>query len=143
MAAYLPLTPFCFFILFFQINVVSSHLHPVIWSSQTLSIPAFFQILFLHNGLQKHPLMIVKMTSLYGVWNFDFFRIIYFDIYLGIGILPTLALNYVIAVYPLLLMAIAIVYLLVNLYDKNYRVIVIMEAISSSIFPKTLMSEPP
>ena len=125
MAAYLPLTLFCFFILFFQINVVSSHLHPVIWCSQTLSIPAFFRILFLHNGLQKHSLMIVKMTlSLYGVWNFDFFRIFYSDICLGIGSLPTLALDYVIAVYPFFFMAIT--YLFINLYDKNYRVIVIM-----------------
>ena len=40
------------------------------------------------------------------------------------GLLPTLALDYAIAVYPLLLMAIT--YLLINLYDKKYRVIVIM-----------------
>ena len=43
------------------------------------------------------------LCSLYGIWNLDFFRPFYSDLCLGIGILPTLALDYVIAVYPLLL----------------------------------------
>ena len=127
MTAYLPLTLFCFFVLFFEINAVTSHLHPVIWCSQTISLSAMSRMLFLHTSLQKYPIfmMIIKIVfSFYGVWNFDFFRIFYSDICLGIGFLPTLALDYAIAVYPLLLMAIT--YHLVKLYDKNYRVIVIM-----------------
>ena len=127
MAAYLPLTLFCFFVLFFEINAVTSHLHPVIWCSQMISISALSRMLFLHTSFQKYPIymIIIKIVfSLYGVWNFDFFRIFYSDICLGIGFLPTLALDYVIAVYPLLLMAIT--YHLVKLYDKNFRVIVIM-----------------
>ena len=124
MAAYLPLTLFCFFVLFFEINAVTSHLHPVIWCSQVISISALSRMLFLHSSFQKYIITIKILLSLYGVWNFDFFRIFYSDICLGIGFLPTLALDYVIAVYPLLLMAIT--YLLVKLYDKNYRVIVIM-----------------
>ena len=62
--------------------------------------------------------------SIYGIWNLDFFRPFYSDLCLGIGILPTLALDYVIAVYPLLLMIIS--YLLIVLYDRNYRVVTIM-----------------
>ena len=74
MAAYLPLTLFCFFVLFFQINAITSHLHPVIWLSQSLSTPALLRTLFLYNALHKHIMMIAKMTfSLYGIWNFDFF----------------------------------------------------------------------
>ena len=64
------------------------------------------------------------LLSLYGIWNLDFFRPFYSDLCLGIGILPTLALDYAIAVYPLLLMIIS--YLLIVLYDRNYRVITIM-----------------
>ena len=123
MAAYLPLTLFCFFVLFFQINAVTSHLHPVIWCSQSLSTSILLRTLFLDKGLHKHIMMIAKIIfSLYGVWNFDFFRAFYSDICLRIGFLPTLALDYVIAVYPLLLMAIT--YLLVNLYDKNCKFII-------------------
>ena len=73
---------------------------------------------------KKYMIFIKTTLALYGLWNFDFFRTFYSDICLGIGFLPTLALDYVIAVCPLLLMAIT--YLLVKLYDKNYRVIVIM-----------------
>ena len=111
MAAYLPLTLFCFVIFFFQINVVTSHLHPVIWCSQVFSFPASSQLILLsmqslHN-LPEHLLLVMKIVySLHGIWNFDFFRPFYCDICLGIDILPTLALDYAIAVYPLLLMAI-------------------------------------
>ena len=126
MAAYLPLTVFYCFIVFFQINAVTSHLHPVIWYSQAVSIPAMSRLLMF--GLRTQPdynIIIAKLLlSLYGIWNLDFFRPFYSDICLGIGLLPTLALDYLIAVYPLLL--IGITYLLINLHDKNYRVIVIM-----------------
>ena len=64
------------------------------------------------------------LFSLHGIWNLDFFRPFYSDLCLGIGILPTLALDYAIAVYPLLLMIIS--YLLIVLYDRNCRVITIM-----------------
>jgi hypothetical protein len=64
------------------------------------------------------------LFTLYGIWNLDFFRPFYSDLCLGIGILPTLALDYAIAVYPLLLMIIS--YLLIVLYDRNYRVVTIM-----------------
>ena len=62
--------------------------------------------------------------SLYGIWNLDFFRPFYNNICLGIGILPTLALDYVIAVYPLVL--IVITHYLIVLYDKQYRIVVLI-----------------
>ena len=125
MAAYLPLTLFCFIVFFFKINAVTSHLLPVIVYSQTVSIPALTRVVLLAVRDQPNYLLASRILfSLYGIWNLDFFRPFYTDICLGIGPLPTLALDYVVAVYPLLLMAIT--YLLVNLYDKNYRVIVLM-----------------
>ena len=123
MAAYLPLSLFCFFVIFFQINAVTSHLHPVIWFSQSISIPLISRVVFLHLSSGPQYLITAKIIiSMYGIWNFDFFRPFYSDICLGIGFLPTLALDYVIAVYPLFFMAIT--YILINLYDKNYSVIV-------------------
>ena len=125
MAAYLPLTIFIFLIFFFKINAITSNLHPVLWYSQALSMPPMSRILLLSMRTEQKYLNLLKIVlSFHGVWNFDFFRPFYSDICLGIGFLPTLALDYVIAVYPLLLMAIT--YLLINLHDKNNRVIVIM-----------------
>ena len=122
MAAYLPLTLFYLIVLFLKVNVVSGHLHHVVLFSQAMSVPALSRILF--KSLQKQPAyfnMAKVLLSLYGIWNLDFFRPFYSDLCLGIGILPILALDYVIAVYPLLLMIVS--YLLIVLYDRNYRVV--------------------
>ena len=122
MAAYLPLTLFYLIVLFLKVNVVSGHLHHVVFFSQAMSTPALSRILY--QSLQRKPALLISsgvLLSLYGIWNLDFFRPFYTNFCLGIGILPTLALDYVIAVYPLLLMIIS--YLLIVLYDRNYRVV--------------------
>ena len=129
MAAYLPLTLFYVVILFFKINVTSSNLLAVVVYCQTLSSPAISRIIMNHVVYNTNlPLSFIIAGKifflLYGIWNLDFFRPFYSDICLGIGPLPTLALDYAIAVYPLLLMVIT--YILIVLYDKNYRVITVM-----------------
>ena len=125
MAAYLPLTLFYFIVLFFKVNAVSSSLHIVVLGSQVMSFPPICRDLILNNLDDNRVIAVIKvLLSLYGIWNLDFFRPFYSDLCLGIDILPTLALDYVIAVYPLLLMIIS--YLLIVLYDRNYRVVTIM-----------------
>ena len=127
MAAYLPLTFFYVVILFFKINVTSSNLLAVVVYCQSLSIPFYshlIMIVIVYNVYFSFITAGKICLSLYGIWNLDFFRPFYSDICLGIGPLPTLALDYAIAVYPLLLMVIT--YILIDLYDKNYRVITMM-----------------
>ena len=125
MAAYLPLTLFYLIVLFFKVNVASGYLHPVALFGQTIAIPPLARIAF--RAARRNP-SLFQFTqvfgSFYGIWSLDFFRPFYSDLCLGIGILPILALDYVIAVYPLLLMIIS--YLLIVLYDRNYRVVTIM-----------------
>ena len=117
MAAYLPLTLFSFFILFFKIRATNGQMTAVVTFCQSCSIPVVARLTI------ETPWSKVFL-SLNGIWNLDFFRPFYSDLCLGIGILPTLALDYAIAVYPLLLMIIS--YLLIALYDRNYRVITMM-----------------
>ena len=123
-AAYLPLTLFYFLVLFFKVNTTSSHLYAVVYYSQLISMPYIVRLLFV-SLLQEtnfaYHLVANGFISLYGIWNLDFFRPFYSDLCLGIGILPTLALDYVIAVYPLFLMIIT--YLLVVLYDRMLNII--------------------
>ena len=135
MAAYLPLTLFYFAVIFFKINTTSCRLFAVVFYCQTITMPftarsLFFEIVVRasHNYFTSAKIFF----SLYGIWNLDFFRPFYTDLCLGIGILPTLALDYVIAVYPLLLMMIT--YLMITLYDRNCRVIVIMWRPFRSLF---------
>ena len=114
MAAYLPLTLFSFFILFFKIRATNGQMAIILTFCQSCSIPVLARLTDESPGSKV-------ILSLNGVWNLDVFRPFYSDLCLGIGILPTLALDYAIAVYPLLLMIIS--YLLIAMYDRNYRVI--------------------
>ena len=127
MAAFIPITVFYFFILAFRVNIASSHMHPVVSYCQFLSIPIFSRITFADLALTANPrtLTVAKiMLSIYGIWNLDFFRPFYTDICLGLSTLPTFALDYVVAVYPFFLMLIT--YLLIVLYDRNFKVVVII-----------------
>ena len=127
MAAYLPLTLFYLVILFFKINTTTSHLFALVHMCQLLSQPVMAQgTIIVLAKLKKRSYLntLLSIFSLYGIWNLDFFRPFYSDLCLGIGILPTLALDYAIAVYPLLLMIIT--YLLIVLHNKNYRVVTIV-----------------
>ena len=127
MAAYLPLTLFYFLILFFKINTTSSQLSPVVYYCQMFLMPYLLRLLFsslLNNFNTSFVIAVKTIISLYGIWNLDFFRPFYSGFCLEMGILPTLALDYAIAVYPFLLMIIS--YLLIVLYDRNYRVITVM-----------------
>ena len=124
MAAYLPLTLFYLAILFIKINATTSHLFVVFYICQLEVLPALVQSLFIaveKLGNEYYMNTMKVFASTYMIWNLDFFRPFYSDLCLGIGILPTLALDYVMAVYPLLLMIIT--YLLITLYDKNNRVV--------------------
>ena len=124
MAAYLPLTAFYVVVLFFKLNIISSHLFAVVYYCQALAMPPLMRVILIritwHTNLQVTGIF----ASVYGIWNLDFFRPFYSDLCLGLGILPTLALDYAVAVYPLLLMVIT--YILITLYDKNYRIVTIM-----------------
>ena len=127
MAAYVPLTCFYMIVIFFKINVTSSHLFAVVYYCQALSMPCLVRSLLIGiawNTDTKVSTLSGVFASFYGIWNLDFFRPFYSDLCLGMGILPTLALDYAIAVYPLLLMVVT--YLLIALYDKNYRIITIL-----------------
>ena len=64
------------------------------------------------------------LLALYGIWNLDFFRSFDLGICLGTSTLQTLSLDLLVAVYPLLLMALS--YALITLYDRNIRVLVII-----------------
>ena len=122
LAAFGPLTIFYFFILFFQINAVSSSLHAVLFYSQTISCAPHARIvLFALQHFNTNEIITAAkiLATLYGVWNLDFFRAFLPNICLNLGTLPTLALDYVVAIYPLIL--IIITYFLIDLYDRNFQ----------------------
>ena len=123
LVAFGPLTIFYFFILFFQINAVSSFLHAfLLYSLIIASAPHTRFVLFGLEEYSNHNAFIITakiLGTLYGVWNLDFFRVFLPNICLNLDTLPTLALDYVVAIYPLVL--IIITYFLIDLYDRNFQ----------------------
>ena len=125
LSVYLPLTLFYFVILCFKINVHSSELQGFVIYSQIISLPTFSR--YVYRFVQSKPLVfqVVKiLDSLYGIWNLDFFRMYNPGICLQTDTLATLALEIAVAMYPLLLMAVT--YIMISLYDHNFKLIVIL-----------------
>ena len=122
LAAFLPLTVFYFIALSLKINITSSSLFGFVYVVQIISHPELIRLSFVH--FQGSFLLGLRvLTELSGIWNLDFFRSTY-EICLGTDTLTTMALDLAIAVYPLLLMIIS--YLLIILYDRNFRLFVLI-----------------
>ena len=118
LAGFIPLVVFYFIMVMFNINVTSSRLHGVVLFSQAISMPAMTRIFLLALQTKPDMLRVVKATlPLYSIWNLDFFRTVIPNICLNIGTLDALALDYAIAVFPLLLILFS--YFLIALYDNN------------------------
>lgn len=124
LAGFIPLTFFYFFMVMFNINITSSRLHGVVLFSQGISMPALARIILLIYETKSNMLKVVKIIgTFYSIWNLDFFRTLT-NICLNINTLKALALDYAIAIYPLLLMTLS--YMLIVLYDNNVRCLVCM-----------------
>ena len=127
MAAYMPLALFYLVLLFFRVNLTSGYCYAFVTYCQAVAMPFLLRVVFIDVAFNTRKTFLIGakiLASFFGLWNLDFFRLFYSDICLGIGILPTLALDYAIAVYPLILIAIS--YFLVVLHYRNYRLIVFM-----------------
>ena len=125
LVAFGPLTFFYFLVLFLKINVTSSHLHGYVIFSQIISTPAFSRSMTEYN--LNHPNLagiIQTIGVMYGMWNLDFFRLFDLGICLDVSTLAALALDYAVAVYPLLLTVIS--YILIELHARNVRIVVIL-----------------
>ena len=125
--AFLPLTVFYVIVAAFSISFTS----PLI--SSTVLVYQFvaseFQMKIIVSLVESGLLTIDRktvtgMTSIIGVWNLDFFRLAYdpFCLHPHMTTLQTLALDYAIAVYPLLL--IMLTYILIRLHMSRCRPIV-------------------
>ena len=123
--AYLPLTIFIIFLFLFRISVASPKLNAIILFTQAFASPLNARIVLMaskHNPLVN---IVAKVGfTVFGIWIFDFFRALLPGICLNINTLEVLALDYLIAVYPMLLMVIA--YLLVELHGYGVRPVLYM-----------------
>ena len=125
LVAFLPLTAFYFVILLFKVNIASSHLYGFVVYSQAVTMPVLARIEILaHQNRPEQSFVLRIIGSLHGIWNLDFFRFINYGICLETSSLFNLTLDLFVAVYPLLLMIVT--YLMIHLYDRNFRPLVML-----------------
>ena len=124
-AAFVPLTIFFIFVVSYGISASSPQLEAFVAYAQTIANPANVRIVLEANMIDYNPsttLLCRFIAALYGIWNLDFFRTLLPPICLKISTLQALALDYLIAFYPFVL--IVITYILIDLYDRRFRVLV-------------------
>ena len=126
LAGFVPLTFFYFFVIIFNMNVTSSGLHGVVWFSQALSMPALVRLIMsaLSHGSPRLLMATKTFLVFYSFWNLDIFRSVIPDICLNVTTLQALALDYLLALYPFMLILLS--YILIELHDRQYTVIVTM-----------------
>ena len=119
--AFIPLTLFYLFIVLFEFNVHFPSVHACILACQLLSSPVLVRAFC--RELQKSNMITLfnTITTLYGIWNLDFFRAIYPDLCLRVSPLQMLFLEYAMAFYPLFL--ILVTYVLVTLHSRGNVII--------------------
>lgn len=123
-AAFVPLTVFYLVILLLNVNVASSSIHAFVLFCQLVSSPPLARAFA--NSPNKNPVFVITrmFMTFYGIWNLDFFRFFLPNICLKTSSLVSLSLDYVVAIYPLFL--VFVTYLLINMYDRNVKVLVIL-----------------
>ena len=118
--AFLPLTVFYVFVVVFRISAFSGNLNALILTSQLITVSAllrYYQQTLADMSTSAVVVMQFFMT-LYSLWNLDFFHTLYapFCLHPKLTAIQTLALDYAIAVYPLVL--ITLTYVTVTLHDR-------------------------
>ena len=113
LAAFGPLTIFYLIVLFCKAKVTPGYMYAFVFYAQAMSTPVFLRSVFTELGSRHNGVLIgVKiLSSVYGVWSLDFFRAFYTSICLGLDTLESQAMEYTIALYPLLLIIVSYILL--------------------------------
>ena len=123
---YGPLTVFLFTVVLFRISVTTPFMEIFVVLSQCVSEPIMLReeaILF-HGSHSSTSYAFKIIISVFSIWNLDFFRTVYdpFCIKPNVSEVVILSLDYAIAAYPLAM--ITLMYLLLELHNRGYRVVV-------------------
>ena len=124
----LPITVMYFLVVIFHIRATSSPLSALVFMSQVVvytirpNIPLHMYIENEVTGFQY--ILLQVLLVLCGIWSLDFFRSVFppFCVASNIKTIHALALEYLVAFYPIFL--ILITYVCIKLHDNNFRPIV-------------------
>ena len=113
-----PPTLFFFVVLLFQIKVTSAEMNGFIFIAHFISVCIKEVPQYITTGSQHY------LFTFYGFWNLDFFRYVAPRICVSDKLteMHVIALDYIPALYPLLL--IVLTYVSIELHDRDYKVFV-------------------
>ena len=133
--AYLPLILLYLVVLLFRLNILSGRMTACIFFCQIIACPTFTvstssyfnskmsnSSIYLSNFIYNHEDFVLGSVKsvylLYGVWNLDFYRLLFEPLCLNpsMSTLQVFLLDYAIALFPMIL--IAITFFIVKLYDR-------------------------
>ena len=121
--AYIPLTFFFLFVVVTRFSGTSPLVRGFISICQGLVSPTCMRgYLIVAKGKTSTEVGFKIVSTLYGIWNLDFFRTIIPPLCLEITPIQAVALDYAIAFYPLLL--VLVTYLLISLHSRDVRIVV-------------------
>ena len=122
--AVFPTTILFLILIIFKIRVTSAPMNAFIFASQVLSIVASSDPYIFVNISPFVQVIVILLSTIYGFWNLDFFRFVIPSFCVSQHLTPiqVLALEYIVAFYPLLL--IVTTYIGVELYARDCRLIV-------------------
>ena len=125
-ATLIPSTILCFLVIIFQFYLTSAETNAFVFLCQFIACASTLAspYIYVHYNLTATHFFVVAVVTFVGIWNLDFFRycIPPFCISSDMTTLHTLALEYVVAIYPLVLTV--IIYLCTEMYDRGVRVVV-------------------
>ena len=95
-----------------------------VFAAQIVTTPALVKVVLYYLSLNNSPplftIPVATVLSIYGIFNLDFLRVnVLPDVCINAIPLHILVLDYLIAIYPMLLMAVA--YTIVELYGFSFR----------------------
>ena len=123
--ALFPTTAFFIIVIMLQICVTSAQMNAFIFACQFLTSVGSMSPSYSDVILPKHIHgLALTFTALYGIWNIDFFRFLIppFCASNQLGPIHVIALDYIVAFYPLFLTAVT--YFCIQLHTRDCRLIV-------------------
>ena len=123
--AFLPLTLFYILVTLFSISFTSPLLSGLVMTFQIEGHPVQVQqfLSLVKSGIMSHPKLFKVLLSIASLWNLDFFRLYYsFCLHPDASAMTIMALDYATTVYPVIL--IGVTYVMVQLYDHNFKLLV-------------------
>ena len=127
---YFPLTIFYTVVITFKISLTSHQMIAYVFACQVLTLPSMVTVII---SLHKNNVWIDITLVMTSIWNLDFFRSVYtpFCLHPKLNAMHVIALDYIVAVYPMFL--IAITYIAVALHDRYPLVVSIWRPVQKIV----------